>query len=361
MNWMYASAMVWVSMFAVQAHASIADCDAALIVSTYNNIETSKSDWRMASHVDQGAYEKIRTEVGATGAIYGVPVGANYGQFKENIKTFTTTKTEAYNKEQFRNVSWTGLGPDAGDAYKECIRAQKKGLAIVPDKATESDLTFRVLYSVVGGSPNPLPVYWGGAAANGARLPDAISAGEVIIVLDRPSQTSTLALNSADKSGLADSIVITPVPEPISEELKFENGCIISETPSPGAIVAGQNFAWICERVQAGTYSVDLSVKPETDRPVRMAWRAELQLDSNSDAETIPLNTSSGVNIDAGIDAGIGTSFESHNNIVKVKEAGSLPIVRIHIDSTFWHEDYSKQSNDPIKIPVKVSIVMKQH
>ena len=148
----------------------------------------------MASHVDQSTYEKIKTDIGAEGVIYGIPVGANYGNFKENIQSYTTGQSSSYSEEQFRNVSWTGLSPEAADAYKECIRLQKKGLFLIPDKATDTDITFRVSYTIVGGSANPVPVAWTGGAVAENSLPKTISAGEHIIVESWPGLSEQLRL-----------------------------------------------------------------------------------------------------------------------------------------------------------------------
>src|SRR6185295_3718895 len=121
---------------------SLSECNAALIVSTYNKIDASKSDWRMATFVDKDSYSKIKDSAGASAVIYGVPVGANYDQFRENIDRYKTSTTESLSQEQFHNISWTGLGSEAADAYKECIRQKSRGLYILPDKATDTDLSF---------------------------------------------------------------------------------------------------------------------------------------------------------------------------------------------------------------------------
>jgi len=142
--------------------------------------------------------------------------------------------------------AWTGLGSDAADAYKECIRNQKKGLMLVPDKATDSDISFRVYYSVIGGSANPLPISWFALETEVNALPGTIAAGDRIIIVRRPLKTSTLAINSADNSGFSDSVVLTPLPDPVPPEKKFSNKCVISQTPNPGPVVSGQTFNLVC-------------------------------------------------------------------------------------------------------------------
>ncbi|WP_315737616.1 MULTISPECIES: hypothetical protein [unclassified Bradyrhizobium] len=337
------------------AAASLSECNAALIVSTYNKIDASKSDWRMATFVDKEAYNKIKESAGASAVIYGVPVGANYDQFRESIDRYKTSTTESFSQEQFHNISWTGLGAEAADAYKECIRQKSRGLYIVPDKATDSDLSFRVVYGVVGGSPNPLPVKWMGAAAKDASLPGTVSAGEKIIVIDRPAKSSMLALNDDANAGFSDSLILTPLPPPIPPEQKFANRCVITQTDDPGPVTRGNSFSWTCDRLRAGTYAVSLSVVPSAARPVRLNWHSQIKFIGDKETEVFDLAKSSGGTIDT-VNAGIGTSFQSNGNNITVKQSGALPVISVFIDNTWWHMDFANQSNDPINIPKNVSI-----
>lgn len=334
---------------------SLSECNAALIVSTYNKIDSSKSDWRMATFVDKEAYNKIKDSAGASAVIYGVPVGANYDQFRESIDRYKTSTTESFSQEQFQNISWTGLGAEAADAYKECIRQKSRGLYMVPDKATDTDLSFRVIYGVIGGSPNPLPVKWMGGAAKGASLPAAVSAGERIIVIDRPLKSSTLALNDDGNAGFSDSVTLTPLPLPIPPDQKFANRCVITQTENPGSVTRGNSFSWTCDRLRAGTYDVSLSVVPSAARPIRLGWHAQIKFIGEKETEVFDLAKSSGSTIDT-INAGLGTSFQSNGNTITVKQSGALPVISVFIDNTYWHMDFANQSNDPINIPKNVNI-----
>lgn len=343
---------------------SVTDCDSALIISTYNKIESSKSDWRMAVHVDEQTYSKLKTEVGASGAIYGVPVGANYGQFKENTKNYSTDQSSSYSEEQFRNVSWTGLSADTTDAYKSCIRSRQGGLVLIPDRATDSDVSFRILYNITGGSPNPLSVTWTGEESGNNSLPKAISAGSDgrVVIIKRPTKTSTLAINGENNTSFSDSVILTPIPEPFRDEMKFSSRCEIKQSANPGAVSPGNYFSWICPRMRAGTYQATLSVvpSPPQGRPQRLGWSADLQLKGQDQDQSIALNTTSGSTIDAGANVGIGTSFESQGNIFDIRESGVLPIFRVRIGDTYWHGDFSHPSNEPIFIPQDVAIVLER-
>jgi hypothetical protein len=341
------------------ALAAVSECDSALIVSTYNSLEASKSDWRMARHVDENTYNQIKHDAGASAVIYGFPVSASYSDFQENIRNFASNESESFTKEQFRNVAWTGLGSSAADAYKTCIKAQSRGLVLVPDGATDSDVTFRVSYSPIGGSANPLPVSWFGADAGGNQLPSNISAGETIIILKRPEKTSTLAVNSSDTSGFTDSVVLTPLAVPDPSE-QFASRCVITRTPTPGNVTRGHAFFWHCPRLRAGTYQANLSVVPSASRAVRVSWSAVLTLKTEGGEQKFPLNTTSGAVIDVGVNAGIGTTFLSQGNVFDVGQDGALPIIAVNVDSTAWHGDFSQPSDDPISFPADASISLER-
>jgi hypothetical protein len=341
------------------AFAAVSDCDSALIVSTYNSLEASKSDWRMARHVDENTYNQIKHDAGASAVIYGFPVSASYSDFQENIRNFSSSESASFTKEQFRNVAWTGLGSAAADAYKTCVKTQSRGLALIPDGATDSDITFRVFYSPIGGSANPLPVSWFGADAGGNQLPTSISAGETIVILRRPEKSSTLAVNSSDTSGFTDSVVLTPLAVADPSE-QFASRCVITRTPTPGAVTRGQSFLWNCPRLRKGTYQANLTVVPSADRAVRVNWSASLTLKTDNGEQKIPLKTTSGAVIDAGVSAGIGTTFVSQGNVIDVNQAGSLPIVSVNVDNTAWHGNFAQPSDDPISFPADVNISLER-
>ena len=308
----------------------------------------------MAKHVDSSTYEEIKTGAGVSATIYGVPIGANYDEYQKNISTFSLDEDAFYSNDEFRNISWTGLSEQSADAYKTCIRSQKRGLVLVPDKATDSDISFILEYSVVGGSPNPLPVSWFGIEVGSNRLPDAVSAGEQIVIIKRPEKTSTLAVNGAANAGFADSVTLTPFKEPVN---RLPIKCIITQTDKPSAIVRGQYFTWTCPRLQQGVYRAIFSVSPSANRAVRVTWSVDLDLIA------IPVTKRpfiyqrpSGPVIDVGVTGtGIGNSFESNDNVM-LDEPGLLPIFKVFIGHTAWHMDFSQPSDDPITIPRDVTI-----
>lgn len=68
---------------------NVQNCDHALIRDTYSIIDSQFTDWRMAEQVQKDTYDKITHDGSTNAVIYGVPVGATYSDFKENIKKYT--------------------------------------------------------------------------------------------------------------------------------------------------------------------------------------------------------------------------------------------------------------------------------
>jgi hypothetical protein len=165
---------------------SPSECNAALVFSTYNKIDASKSDRRMAMFADQEPHSKIAQSPGLSAVIYGVSVGGSWNQFQEKISHYRISTNNSISQEQFKNVALTWLSTNAADAYKEYIRSKRRGLHIILDKSSDTELSLRIYYSVVGGSPNPLPVVWSGGAAKGAVFPRHVNAGESICICSSP-------------------------------------------------------------------------------------------------------------------------------------------------------------------------------
>jgi hypothetical protein len=199
---------------------TIKDCDSALVLETYNRISRDLQDWRMAEHVEVGTYDEIKKGGGFSGVIYGVPAGANYDEFRKNIAIRRQGTSQSYSREQFVNVSWTGLDPNSPILYKACLQtvgqAMRRPLILIPKGGTAADIAFHVIYTVSGKMPNPVRVTWKGIASNSG-LPTELWAGETGIVVPRPptpADNSTLVLNSF-AIGNSESIVLTALPAPL--------------------------------------------------------------------------------------------------------------------------------------------------
>ena len=72
---------VAITLFTAQT-AKANNCSDALIVSMHSSSSKIKSDWRLSIFVSEEQYNKMKNSAGANARVYGVPVGANYSQYK---------------------------------------------------------------------------------------------------------------------------------------------------------------------------------------------------------------------------------------------------------------------------------------
>ena len=79
------------------SEAWAADCDKALVKLTTSYDSVSISQLSIAWTLDEASYNERRKGLSATATIYGVPVGANYSDFRKNIQT----RKETYNFNNF--------------------------------------------------------------------------------------------------------------------------------------------------------------------------------------------------------------------------------------------------------------------
>lgn len=192
--------------------ADVSACNATLIRATYQSAQSRFLDWRLAEMIDESTYQQLKQGMGANATIYGVPMGAKYENFKENINTFRKITNVSLTTSEFQNILWTGLDPVAGQAYAKCIDAQvttSNGLFLIPRQANENFITIVIRLRAPSSAANRLPVTWGGYRPTSVTLPREIARGDDYTVeIPRPRQTRTLVINGG---GYTDSIEITPL------------------------------------------------------------------------------------------------------------------------------------------------------
>jgi hypothetical protein len=198
----------------VQAHASVSDCKSALILSTYNASSSAFSDTQLAQYVSSSEYEKAKHDGGANAVIYGVPVGATYGDFQERARQQASGSSSSITQNQFSNILWTGLG--SSGAYADCLKAeinQAPGLHLNVVGATQQDVTVELRYVKSGNiGPDSLRVQWDPSKVVGALLPSQAMSGGRRIRFLRPKSEMEISVNAVP-SGLSDSVVLTPLPK----------------------------------------------------------------------------------------------------------------------------------------------------
>jgi hypothetical protein len=344
------------------ASSIIRSCDGALVKATYNKVDFQYSDWRMADKVDEAAYDQAKKDIGANATIYGVPVGATYGGFQENIKTLKKDRQESYTYEKFRNVAWTGLDENSVTAYQDCLKAAaaaaKKTLVLLPNKATTKDLTFKLLYTATGTTaPNPLPIEWtlGGRPAKG--LPKTIPAGATTISVERPSVDANLIVN-APKVGDTDSVVLVPMPPALPPEARLATRCEITNTPPPlPQLAKGGTVSWACPAMLAGDYAVSVSIAPGANIPARVGYSLALESVSNGTKKSFDLPLTSGNVIDINAEAGLPHVFQSLGSTVSLPSGPA--VFRLSVGWIFNHCCFSGDGNaGTVSIPAAVSLKM---
>lgn len=159
-------------------------CSDALIVATYSRIDTQGTDYRLAWHVSESAYEEVKRKAGVNATIYGIPVGGNYLQFQKNMREKTANYASSYTHSEATNVKWTGLDPNGANAYTECIKAKKfsqHGLKLAVKSATQNEVSVLVNWTPRGKQTNARP-QWFWDAEGSTRLPKTLVAGEKTVV-----------------------------------------------------------------------------------------------------------------------------------------------------------------------------------
>src|SRR6185295_12762003 len=65
-----------------------AQCSAALVPDTVSRDIVSVSEVVLASRVTESEYNSAKKNLGANAVIYGIPVGANYSEYQQNVRAF---------------------------------------------------------------------------------------------------------------------------------------------------------------------------------------------------------------------------------------------------------------------------------
>jgi len=289
---------------AAQGISGIQDCDRALIVSTYNRTDQQFIDYRMAEQVDQQAYEEVRRSAGANATIYGVPMGANWGDFRQNIQRYRQSASVSFSVNTFRNVAWTGLGANSLAAYNHCLDTvailEKRGVRLLILRVTERDVIIKVKYNPqIPSAPSMLPLNWSYTGGTQLNLPSEIpSAGEYLVIVPRPGpgREDTLLVNTS--AGAAD-IGVTGLPLPSPPPTR----CEMTSPPSPVPQLRpnGGQVAWRCSRLAAGNYRVNVAVTPSLvgTPPIRanysISWMGKDGKGGSLGSGTIDVGVSVGV------------------------------------------------------------------
>lgn len=200
-------AIIWITSSAFAAGV----CDAALILSTYNSFSSDHIDWRLATFVSDKEWEQIRHDQGSNAVIYGIPVGETYSDFQNRVREKISVYHVSLTHNQMLNILWTGLDPNAATAYSACLHSQlfaTRGLHLAVTTATKNDISLLVSWNPQGKDFATINPSWIWAVKGKDKLPTSLQQGLTTVVLLRPAQVYTFAVNYP---GFTDAIVVEPL------------------------------------------------------------------------------------------------------------------------------------------------------
>lgn len=190
-------------------------CTDALVRSTLSIGSSVRTDWRLATLVSEGEWNEASQKEGASAIIYGVPVGASYQDFKKRVSQLTQTYNESLSTEQLYNLAWTGLDPNAVDAYKSCLDNLQLGLLVAVKSATASTISLLVRYNGTGNEPpGPITVQWVPPTIEGVTLDTSVPQGGNghTIQVPRPQTETVLYANYGGVT--SPGVYLGPLPPP---------------------------------------------------------------------------------------------------------------------------------------------------
>lgn len=197
-------------------------CDAALIKDAFATNATLTSDYRAASLVTSDNFSEAKKNADASGELFGIKVGANYGEYNQNRQKTYSEHSASLNVNDSRNLAWSKLSSNSLAAYTVCINAKIRlahGLHISYESSTQSEITVIISWTPVGYDPLDIPIRWNRRSTNTLQLPTSIHAGNFALTVPRPTSEMTLTGNS--KAGPI-TIVLEPLlPDPVASAPKL--------------------------------------------------------------------------------------------------------------------------------------------
>jgi hypothetical protein len=201
---------------AAAAASHVEQCDGALAKDIYDSSTHYTVDWRLATLVTRDEWNQSNQGGGVNAVIYGIPVGASYDDYKNNVSQFMASHNESLNIDYSRSIAWQELSANDLAAYEACLaalRAGAPGFYLTADHAERDKIILTVYYEAGAHDPNEVKLQWGGDKS--VLPPDApkkiFHNVQTTIALKRPATGSVvLTVNAPGIPG--DSIVIPSYP-----------------------------------------------------------------------------------------------------------------------------------------------------
>jgi hypothetical protein len=115
--------------FEQSAHAQ-QDCSKTLVMATINKTILSVQNLSIAYSVSNDEWQSLQNQYGLGATIYGIPIGASYDEFQNNVKTLATAYSMTDFQEYSEAYASSQLDPNSLEAYKFCLASQYGGLAM---------------------------------------------------------------------------------------------------------------------------------------------------------------------------------------------------------------------------------------
>lgn len=198
------------------------DCAKGLITSSFNVEQFWKNDRRLSILVDRDVYDTAKSSMGVEAILYGVPLGANFDQYRSMAESLRSRYSETVTRQSAFSYQWSGLDAAVLNAYRDCLSFNRgQGLTLSAGSATENDIELIVRW-VRGLGPAIVDVIWQGPDEIIKNLPSKVGdAGDVPHAIPRPQDEEVLLVAQVvtNEGGhvvpmLGASLTIGPVYKP---------------------------------------------------------------------------------------------------------------------------------------------------
>ena len=186
----------------------VSTCDAALTKDAYYLNTSSHVDWRLATLVTSEQRQQKQDQYGVSAVIYGIPVGASYQDFQNNISAYASSHNESLNADYSKLIAWSTLDAAAPSNYDNCLKtiaASQPGLSVMIVGLTNTTALLSVRYAMSLNDKKQVQVSWldHDHLLTGP-VPTTLKSGAAAVYVNvrRPSaQDSFISLTRTDQGG----------------------------------------------------------------------------------------------------------------------------------------------------------------
>ncbi|MFT3998845.1 MAG: hypothetical protein QM684_01340 [Rhizobium sp.] len=143
---------------------SISECNPALVIATYSKFDHNIFNYKLSTSVSKDDWSEASKKFGATGMLYGVPIGLNFDSYHRTAQSFASSHNVSLSKEEFASELRHELGSDSVEAYTKCLatveRLRNSSLQIGNVTETDSVQSVEFMWRPIGHDPRQLPLKW---------------------------------------------------------------------------------------------------------------------------------------------------------------------------------------------------------